>query len=112
MTKMPLCLLILVAAASPALAGDLPKACELGQTPDQTSGQASDKDRGQDATLACFHDLDRDGNAALSPSEAEVLPRIRGHFAELDADGDGLLSADEFQGTASTPPQRAGAKGV
>ncbi len=90
----------LLASATLVLANDLPAGCDLTTNP------------GQDATLACFEDLDRDGNAALSPAEAEVLPRIRGQFNELDSDGDGALTAGEFQGGSVTLPQKAGGKGT
>lgn len=84
----------------PALAGEVPKACDFAETP------------GQEASLACYQDLDRNGDGALSPEEASALPRIQGRFEALDEDGNGLLSPDEFQGGLTTPPQRSGAKGV
>jgi hypothetical protein len=86
--------------ALPLFAAEVPKGCEFAVS------------EGQDATLACFQDLDRDGDGALSRAEAEVLPRIKGHFDALDADGNLMLSPAEFQGAQTTPPQRAGAKGV
>jgi hypothetical protein len=83
-----------------AAAGEIPIGCRFGDSPGQT------------ATLACYQDLDRNGDGALSAEEADVLPRIQGRFERLDADGNGLLSPDEFQGGLTTPPQRSGAKGV
>jgi hypothetical protein len=98
---------ILIAAAFAALPmgafagqGQLPPGCTLGDAP------------GQDATMACFEDLDTNGDGALSPEEAQVLPRLRGRFEAHDLDGDGLLSPVEFQGEEITPPQRGGAKNV
>jgi hypothetical protein len=93
-------LLIGLLLSTPAPAGDPPAACRLGDEP------------GQDATLACYQDLDRDGDGSLSPDETEALPRTRGRFEALDADGDGALSPAEFQGGLATPPQKAGAKGA
>jgi hypothetical protein len=84
----------------PGTAAEIPAACDLAPVP------------GQDATLACFQDLDQDADGALSAAEARVLPRLRGRFDELDGDGNGSLSADEFQGSVTTPPQRSGAKGA
>jgi hypothetical protein len=92
--------LLCLPLSAPAAASELPKACVFADSP------------GQDATLACYQDLDRDGDGALSESEANTLPRIRGQFSALDADGDGLLSPGEFQAGETTPPQRVGAKGV
>jgi hypothetical protein len=85
---------------APVAAVELPDGCVFTDSP------------GQDATLACYADLDTDGDGALSPAEAEVLPRIQGRFEALDADGNGQLSPAEFQGDQTTPPQRGGAKGV
>lgn len=95
----PLMVTLLV-AVSPAMAQGLPKGCDFSQTP------------GQDASLACYQDLDRNGDGALSPEEAQVLPRLRGRFGDLDADGNGALSPDEFQAGETSPTQRGGAKGV
>lgn len=86
--------------SAPAAASEVPKGCDFSVSP------------GQDATLACYQDLDRDGDGVLSQTEAEVLPRLRGKFQSLDADGDGLVSPDEFQAGETTPPQRGGAKGA
>lgn len=85
---------------APVAASEVPKGCDFSDSP------------GQDATLACYQDLDRNGDGALSEAEAEVLPRLRGHFRALDTDGDGLLSPSEFQADKTTPPQRSGAKGA
>lgn len=93
-----------------ALAAALPAASLAGQA-ELPPGCAGDVP-GQDATMACFEDLDTNGDAAISPQEAEVLPRLRGRFEEHDADGNGILSPEEFQGEEVTPPQRGGAKNV
>jgi hypothetical protein len=93
-------ILLGVLVSLPLMAANLPKGCELGVS------------TGQDANLACYEDLDKNGDGALSRDEAEALPRIKGRFEKLDADGNGLLSPNEFQADMTTPPQRAGAKGI
>lgn len=77
-----------------------PKACDFGDSPTQ------------DATIACFEDLDANGDAALSAAELERLPRTRGRLEELDSDGNGTLSPREFQEGINTLSQRYGGKGV
>jgi hypothetical protein len=77
-----------------------PIGCDLGDSPTQ------------DATLACYQDLDVDGNGRLSGAELDRLPRTRGRFEELDLDASGAISPIEFQDGIRTPPQRAGGKGV
>jgi hypothetical protein len=67
---------------------------------------------GASATMACFAALDIDGNGALSRQEAAALPRLAGHFDELDADADGELGPSEFQGELHTPSQLGGGKGM
>lgn len=101
-TTMPhwICLLAGVAVSLPLSAAEVPKGCDFAAS------------QGQGATLACFQDLDRNGDGALSRAEAEVLPRIKGHFDVLDADGNLTLSPAEFQRPQTATPQRAGAKGV
>jgi hypothetical protein len=56
--------------------------------------------------------LDTDGDAALSPAEADALPRLRGRFNALDVDGSSALSPKEFQADLHTPSQLGGGKGV
>ncbi len=67
---------------------------------------------GLSATMACYAALDRNGDGALAPDEATVLPRLQDRFSTLDRDDNGLLSPDEFQAEMTTPAQRAGGKGV
>lgn len=43
-----------------------------------------------------FEHLDRDQRGALSREEAHVSDRLRGHFDDIDRDGDGRLSKPEF----------------
>jgi hypothetical protein len=94
-------MLVTAVLATPvgALCGEAPPPCR-----DQVLGE-------QDAAMACMGALDRDGDGALSPQEARVLPRISGRFAELDTDGNGLLGPGEFQGGLVSPAERAGALG-
>ena len=42
-------------------------------------------------------DTDGDGSISLAEFENAHLERAREHFARLDADGDGMLAADELQ---------------
>jgi hypothetical protein len=89
----------------PCLAGDtesVPDACRLG---DVATMETS-------ATMACYAALDTDGDAALSPAEADALPRLRGRFDELDVDGSGALGPAEFQADLHTPSQLGGGKGI
>jgi hypothetical protein len=109
MSKIPYtsrCLLVgLLLLPGLCLAGDpesVPEACRL----------AGDASLGVSATMACYAALDTDGDAALSPAEADALPRLRGRFNELDVDGSGALSPKEFQADLHTPSQLGGGKGV
>jgi hypothetical protein len=95
-----LLLLGLVACTSGDDQPALPIGCDLGDNPSQ------------DATLACYQDLDVDGNGMLSGAELDRLPRTRGRFEELDIDASGAISPIEFQDGTKTLPQRAGGKGV
>lgn len=45
-------------------------------------------------------DLDADGDARLSADEAAVDAALSGRFTVVDADGDGFVSADEFRADA------------
>jgi hypothetical protein len=102
--RVPLGLATLLAAAllwscSPQTP-EPPQACGFGDSPTQ------------DATIACFEDLDANGDAALSAVELDRLPRTRGRLEELDSDGNGTLSPREFQEGINTLAQRSGGKGV
>jgi hypothetical protein len=63
-------------------------------TPATPSNSATTKDA---ATLdAAFIRADANADGALSPQEASRMPAIAAKFAELDKNGDGLLSKVEF----------------
>jgi Ca2+-binding EF-hand superfamily protein len=66
----------------------------------------------QNATVACFEDVDVNGDGSLSRQELSQLPRTRGRLDELDVDGNGGITPDEFQDGLNTLPQRYGGKGV
>jgi hypothetical protein len=93
------CWLLALVLTVPALADDVPRGCDFANSP------------GQEATLACYQDLDRNGDAALSRDEADALPRTRGRFDQLDVDGNGSLSPNELQAGVTTPSQRTGDQG-
>ena len=83
------------------VAGDaVPKGCDFG-----VSATA-------DATVSCFQDLDRNGDGSLSRQELDRLPRTRGHFDELDLDGVGGITPEEFENGINTLLQSVGGKGV
>jgi hypothetical protein len=43
-----------------------------------------------------FEDLDKNGDGGISPDELPPTDLLYGHFAAADADGNGMLSADEI----------------
>ena len=43
-----------------------------------------------------FNDMDRDGDGALSLTEAGANPELARRYAEVDADGDGEISRFEY----------------
>jgi hypothetical protein len=43
-----------------------------------------------------FEDLDKNGDGGISPDELPPTDMLYGHFAAADADGNGMLSADEI----------------
>lgn len=45
---------------------------------------------------AAFDRADADGDGGLSAQEAQRLPAVAERFAEIDTDGDGLISREEF----------------
>jgi Ca2+-binding EF-hand superfamily protein len=55
------------------------------------AGCATDRD-----TRPAFVDLDKDGDGALTRSEAAGNPELLARFNELDKDGDGRLSRTEY----------------
>jgi hypothetical protein len=80
------CWLLALVLTVPALADDVPRGCDFANSP------------GQEATLACYQDLDRNGDAALSRDEADALPRTRGRFDQLDVE-----ATDRSVPTSSRP---------
>jgi Ca2+-binding EF-hand superfamily protein len=70
-------LVIALAGISPVLAG-------RGKDPDKIVARILDK-------------LDRDRDGRISQAEAEAGPRLKPHFAEVDADKDGYLSKEELR---------------
>lgn len=58
-------------------------------------------------------DLDSDGDGNLSRAEAAALPELATVFDQADADGDGVLTSQEYQQYAASqgadsPPQDDG----
>ena len=49
------------------------------------------------ASQASFETLDQDGNGQLSATEAAAHDELGGRLAQLDSDGDGAVSRDEFE---------------
>jgi hypothetical protein len=43
-----------------------------------------------------FEDMDKNGDGGISPDELPPTDMLYGHFAAADADGNGMLSADEI----------------
>lgn len=54
-----------------------------------------------------FEKLDTDHNGAISMSEAEVRPDLTKNFSEIDKNGNGTLSVDEYSRymNAGAPPE-------
>lgn len=57
-----------------------------------------------------WSDLDTDGDGNLSRAEAAALPDLASVFDQADADGDGVLTPDEYQAWAAgqgqtSPPE-------
>jgi hypothetical protein len=57
-----------------------------------------------------FEDMDKNGDGGISPDELPPTDMLYGHFAAADADGNGMLSADEIikhradMAAPATPP--------
>lgn len=59
-----------------------------------------------DKTLvALFAQADKDGDKALNQEEAKAIPALAERFAEVDTNGDGLVSQAEFM--ASMQPAKS-----
>lgn len=82
------------AQAQSAFGGSPTKTAPSSSTVPATTSSSTSKDA---ATLdAAFVRADVNTDGALSPQEASRLPAIAAKFAELDKNGDGLLSKVEF----------------
>ena len=67
---------------------------------DDTTAPAADTAAPAPATDASagmtFEDMDKNGDGGISPDELPPTDMLYGHFAAADADGNGMLSADEI----------------
>ncbi|MBM0107748.1 hypothetical protein JM946_23635 [Steroidobacter sp. S1-65] len=61
-----------------------------------------DPGKGRIAAADSFNDLDRNGDHRISRSEAGFDRLFSQTFAEVDADGDGFVSAAEFAAAEKT----------
>lgn len=54
-----------------------------------------------------FEEIDGDRNGAISRSEAEVRAELVTNFSQIDSDGDGTLSVDEYSAymNKGVPPE-------
>ena len=54
-----------------------------------------------------FDEIDGDKNGAISMSEAKVRAELVKNFAQIDSDGDGTLSVDEYSSymNEGVPPE-------
>jgi hypothetical protein len=81
---------------------------------DDTTAPAADTAAPAPATDASagmtFEDMDKNGDGGISPDELPPTDMLYGHFAAADADGNGMLSADEIikhradMAAPATPP--------
>jgi hypothetical protein len=81
---------------------------------DATTAAATDTTAPAPATDASagmtFEDMDKNGDGGVSPDELPPTDMLYGHFAAADADGNGMLSADEIikhradMAAPATPP--------
>ncbi len=78
----------------------------------QDAGDAAAQPQAQGQTS--WSDLDTDGDGNLSREEAAAMPQLAQVFDQADADGDGVLTPQEYQqyaesqGAGSPPPQDDG----
>lgn len=83
------------------------EADEFGEQPPTPTEQAAPTaPQGQ----VTWGDLDTDGDGNLSRAEAAALPELASVFDQADADGDGVLTPQEYQEYAASqgagaPPQ-------
>lgn len=93
-----------------ALAMPMAFAQEADSVDQAPQAQAAQQAQGQ----VSWADLDSDGDGNLSRAEAAALPELAAVFDQADADGDGVLTPQEYQqyaasqGAGSPPPQDDG----
>lgn len=79
------------------------------QSPTTPTDQAATA--GAQGGQVTWSDLDTDGDGNLSRAEAAALPELASVFDQADADGDGVLTPQEYQqyaasqGAGAPPPQ-------
>jgi len=64
------------------------------QNATQPTGETTTND--VDRYTAMFNEADANGDSRLNPQEAEAIGLVGDSFVQLDTDGDGALSLDEF----------------
>lgn len=67
-----------------------------------TAARADDDNKPKIAAASSFAALDRNGDHRISRSEAGFDRVLTHTFAEIDADGDGFVSATEFAAAEKT----------
>lgn len=86
------------------------EADDFGQAPQTPTEQAAPP-AAQAQGQVTWADLDTDGDGNLSRAEAAALPELAAVFDQADADGDGMLTPQEYQafaaaqGAGAPPPQ-------
>lgn len=76
---------------------------EFGEQPPTPTEAAPAAQQGQ----VTWADLDGDSDGNLSRAEAAALPELNSVFDQADADGDGVLTAEEYQSFAARQGQGA-----
>ena len=67
-----------------------------------TWAQSTATPMSNDKTLvAMFTQADKDGDKALNLEEAKAIPALSERFAEVDVNGDGMVSQAEFMASMS-----------
>lgn len=75
-------------------------ACLLATTAAFANGDSPNDSKNKIASASSFAALDRNGDHRISRSEAGFDRRLSETFAEIDTDGDGFVSIDEFNAAA------------